>query len=181
MCLCGKIEAAMMPDFKRFSAIGMFADFNLRQLTTIFEKTESVIFKKSDVILDSKSTRIGLYFVIEGTVKIYSMVEDQELAISVLQPGDSFGEISVVEGGAPSATVRAEEDSVLYFLSQHSFRDLVESNSVLGAKMWESLTRLLISRVKKTNATIQEYFGLNKALCENPKFREFYQLCQFGR
>lgn len=170
----------MKPDFNRFSAIGMFADFNLRQLTTIFEKTESLNFKKGEMILDPGSTRIGLYFVIGGTVKIFTVVEDQEVPIGALPQGESFGEISVVEGGTPSAMVRAEEDSILYFLSRQSFRDLVESNSVLGSKMWEALTRLLIARVKKTNATIQEYFGVNKALCENPKFREFYQLCQFG-
>lgn len=170
----------MVPDFKLFSAIGMFADFNLRQLTTIFEKTESLSFKKGETILDPASKQIGLYWVIAGAVRVYTVVDQKELTISVLQPGESLGEISVVEGGAPSAIVRADEDSVLYFLSRQAFEDLVESNSVLGSRMWQALTRLLIARVRKTNATMQEYFEVNKALCENPKFREFYQLCHFG-
>lgn len=170
----------MPPDFKLFSAIGMFADFNLRQLTTIFEKTESLSFKQGETILEPVSKRIGLYWVIAGSVQIVAPIEQGEVTISVLHPGDSLGEISVVEGGAPSAMVRAAEDSVLYFLSQQAFHELVESNSVLGSRMWQALTRLLIARVRKTNATIQQYVEVNKALCENPKFREFYQLCNFG-
>lgn len=170
----------MMPDFKRFSAIGMFADFTLRQLTAIFEKIQAKAYGKGEIILQPGSTDLGFYFVIEGTVRIYTMVEEEEVTLGVLYPGEFFGEISVIEGGAPSAIARAEEAALIYFLPRDQFYELAESSTSLAAKLWEALTRIMISRMRKTNATIQQYFGVNKALCKNPKFREFYQLCQFG-
>ena len=170
----------MMPDFKRFSAVGLFQGFTLHQLTAIFEKVQSKSFGKGAKILDSTSTDLGFYFVIEGAVRISALVDGQEMILSMLYAGDFFGEASVVEGGAPMAEVHAEEATVAYFLARTDFLQLTEGNSALAARFWESLTRNLIARMKKSNATIQEYFSVNRQLCENPKFRELYRLCQFG-
>ena len=137
-------------------------------------------FEKDAKILDSGSTALGFYFVIEGAVRICTEVDGLEMILSMLYPGDFFGEASVVEGGAPMAEVRAEEATVVYFLPRNEFIQLTEASHTLAARFWEALTRHLIARMKKSNATIQEYFSVNRQLCENPKFRELYRLCQFG-
>ena len=170
----------MMPDFKRFSAISLFQGFSLHQLTGIFERVRAKQFPKGSVILNSTSSELGFYFVIEGAVRIATEVNAQEITLSMLYAGDFFGEGSVVEGGAPSAEVRAEEDTTVYILPSKDFFELTEGSAALAARFWEALARTLISRMKRTNATIQEYFAVNRALCENPKFRELYRLCQFG-
>lgn len=170
----------MTPDFKRFSAVGLFSGFTLHQLTAIFEHVQARSFPKGQRILDAGSSDLGFYFVIEGAVRISIQVDDQEMILSMLYAGDFFGEASVVEGGAPGAEVRAEEATVVYFLPRHDFLQLTESSSQLAARFWESLSRNLIARMRKSNATIQEYFSVNRQLCENPKFRELYRLCQFG-
>jgi CRP/FNR family cyclic AMP-dependent transcriptional regulator len=170
----------MDPDFKRFSALRFFAGFNLRQLGMIFEKIEARVCRPGQIIIGSALTDPGFQFVIEGSVRIYVTVESQELTLTLLSVGDFFGEASVVEGEAPTALVRAEEPTLIYFLSRKAFMELVETNQTLAARLWEALARSLITRMKNSNATMRAYFGLNKALCENPKFREFYQLCHFG-
>lgn len=170
----------MVADFKRFCCIGLFSGLNLHQLTTIFDRIQAIRVAKSETVLDSTSKQIGLYFVIEGMVRVAYEVDRLDMPVTVLNPGDSFGEISMIEGGIPSARVQAEEDSLLYFLPRQSFFDLVQSDPTLGATLWEALARMLVGRVRRTNDTVRQYFGVNKALCENPKFREFYRLCQFG-
>jgi len=170
----------MTPDFKRFSAISMFSDFTLRQLTPIFDKIQAFSYAAGEIILQPGSTRIGLYFVIDGLARIYTNVEDQEITLAAIHPGDFFGEISVVENRPPSAFARAEEETLIYFLSQKDFQDLTAEGSTLAAKIWEALVRVVITRLTKSNGMVLQYFHMNKALCENPKFREFYQLCQFG-
>jgi signal-transduction protein with cAMP-binding, CBS, and nucleotidyltransferase domain len=175
-----KMVFIMMPDFKRFSAIGLLQGFSLHQLTGIFDRVQARQFPAGSVILNSASTDLGFYFVIEGAVRIAIQVNEQEIPLSMLYAGDFFGEASVVEGGAPAAEVRAEEDTVVYLLPSKDFFDLTENSPALAARFWEALTRTLITRMKKANATIQEYFSVNRALCENPKFRELYRLCQFG-
>lgn len=168
------------PDFKRFSTISLFSDFTLRQLTPIFEKIQAISYASGEIILQPGSTRIGLYFVMDGLTRIYTHVEDQEITLAAIHPGDFFGEISVIEKRPPSAFARAEEETLIYFLPESDFHDLAGSGFALAAKIWEALARVVITRMTKSNSMVLQYFHMNKALCENPKFREFYQLCQFG-
>ena len=170
----------MTPDFKQFAGLSLFNGLSQQQLMAIFERVQARSFAREAKILDSNSTELGFYFVIEGAVRILIVVDGQEMTLSMLYPGDFFGEASVVEGGAPTAEVRADDATVVYFLPRQEFLQLMESSSQLAAHFWESLSRSLITRMKKSNATIQEYFSVNRQLCENPKFRELYRLCQFG-
>jgi len=158
----------------------MFQDFTVQQLNPIFEKIQAFSFPAKQLILQPGSQQIGFYFVIEGSARISVHVEDQEITLALVYPGDFFGEVSAIEGGAPSAFARAEEPTTIYFLSRENFHELTTDNPAISAKMWESLTRIMISRMKRTTGLVQQYFQMNKALCENPKFREFYQLCQLG-
>jgi CRP/FNR family transcriptional regulator, cyclic AMP receptor protein len=170
----------MIPDFKRFSALRFFSGLNLRQMGAVFEKIQARLYPQGELIIGQRPPDLGFYFVVSGSVRIFVVVDHQELTLSMLSAGDFFGEASVVEGEAPSAFVRSEEATLIYFLPKDSFFGLIESSPALAAQLWEALARTLIARMKKSNATMRAYFGLNKALCENPKFREFYQLCQFG-
>src|SRR4026207_1537478 len=129
----------MQPDFKRFSAHKLFEGLTLHQLTSIFDRLLAKEFKKGDSILNAQTTDLGFHLVIEGFVRIYSKVNDQEMTLTMLEPGDFFGEVSVVEGGTPSAEVRAEEDTVLYLLPRKDFFELAESSTALAAQLWESL------------------------------------------
>src|SRR4051812_18540332 len=106
----------MMPDLKRFSAISLFQRFTVDQLTAVFDRVQAKTCPAGGKILDSSSTDLGLYFVIQGSVRITIQVDSQEMTLSMLYPGDFFGEASVVEGGAPGANVIAEESTTLYLL-----------------------------------------------------------------
>jgi CRP/FNR family transcriptional regulator, cyclic AMP receptor protein len=170
----------MIPDFTRFSALRFFTGFNLRQMGAVFERIEARLYEQGELALGTHQSELGIHYIIDGSVKIYITVEEQELTLGVLTADDFFGEASVVEEQPPSALVRAEEPTLIYFLPKKVFQELVESGTGLSSKLWESLARSLIARMKKSNATMRSYFEVNKALCENPKFREFYQLCQFG-
>ncbi len=171
----------MVPDFKRFSALPFFTGFNLRQMGAVFERIEARLFEQGELVLGKRESELGIHFIVEGSVWIYVQVEGRELTLSVPAANDFFGEASVVEDLPPSALVRAEEPALIYFLPKKAFLELVDAGGPgLSSKLWESLARSLIARMRKSNATMQSYFEVNKALCENPKFREFYQLCQFG-
>lgn len=170
----------MVPDFKLFSALGFFSGFSLRQMGAVFERIEARLYEQRELVLGRRNSELGIHFIVKGSVRIYVDVEQQELTLSVLTANDFFGEASVVEDQPPSALVRAEEPTLIYFLPKRAFLELVEAGPGLSSKLWESLARNLIARMKKSNATMRSYFEVNKALCENPKFREFYQLCQFG-
>lgn len=65
----------------------------------------------------------GWYLVASGVVKICRYTEDgREHILALMQPGDSFNEVSVLDGGPNPATTIAHTDTVLWRVSREDFR-----------------------------------------------------------
>jgi uncharacterized membrane protein len=91
------------------------------------------------------------YIVQVGRVAIVHPDEvGHEVRLAVLGPGDFFGDISLLDGGPRTATVRADGDAILLTLSRHDFLEFVKRNpsssihilTVLGQRQREMLERM---------------------------------------
>jgi CRP-like cAMP-binding protein len=56
-----------------------------------------------------------------------------------LGPGDYFGEIALIDGGARTATITAVSDGKAYGLTPWSFRPLVEGNASIAWPLLEAM------------------------------------------
>lgn len=63
--------------------------------------------------------------------------------VNRLGPGDSFGEMSVIDGGPRSATVRAATDLRCHGLTSWEFKPLVDANPEIAWALLETLTERL--------------------------------------
>lgn len=64
-----------------------------------------------------------------GKVKVSRMDgEGKEVILTMLGESDFFGEISIIDGLARSATVTAMEDSKLFVIQREDFLDLLHSH-----------------------------------------------------
>ncbi len=85
-----------------------------------------------------------------------------EINIAVLNPGDFFGEISLLDGGPRTATVRAQGELILLTLSRHDFLTFLESHpkaaihilTILGQRHRDMLEKL--RGVKNVNEIMEE-------------------------
>ena len=64
-------------------------------------------------------------------------------AVGTLGPGDSFGEVALVDKSARSATVTATSPMVAYALPVWSFRPFVEQRPELAWKLLQTLAGML--------------------------------------
>jgi CRP/FNR family transcriptional regulator, cyclic AMP receptor protein len=103
------------------------------------------------------------YLIQVGRVSVnYPDETGREVTIAVLGPGDFFGEISLLDGGPRTATVRAAGEVVLLSLSRHDFLEFLKKYpsaaihilTVLGQRQREMLVKL--RGVKNVNEVIQE-------------------------
>jgi CRP/FNR family cyclic AMP-dependent transcriptional regulator len=85
-----------------------------------------------------------------------------EVTLAVLGPGDFFGEISLLDDGPRTATIRAEEDVKLLTLSRHDFLEFLRRHpsaaihilTVLGARQREMLQKM--RGLKNVNELMEE-------------------------
>jgi len=89
-----------------------------------------------------------------------------EVTLAVLGPGDFFGEISLLDDGPRTATIRAEEDVKLLVLSRHDFLEFLKRHpsasihilTVLGARQREMLQKM--RGLKNVNEVAAEQMSL---------------------
>jgi CRP-like cAMP-binding protein len=133
-------------------------------------------FSPGTRILEENYIGIKLYVLVEGRVRVYRHMGGTQLLINTLGPPETFGEISVIDGGLASASVEAETDVVALSLQNNDFHALMESSVTLRAKVLENLLKTMCQRIRSTTNQVQDYFAINQALCQNENFRKFYQL-----
>src|ERR1041384_5859037 len=89
-------------------AVPLFASFpeeQLRMLTTMVTRRSA---SRNTTIMSSGTPTHSLYIVLSGRLKVMmSDSEGKEVILSILGPGEFFGEMGLIDDEPPSATVVA--------------------------------------------------------------------------
>jgi CRP/FNR family cyclic AMP-dependent transcriptional regulator len=94
----------------------------------------------------------SVYLLLEGTVKIYvSKADGREVILAFLGPGDTVGEMSLIDSAGRSANVVTTEPSRLLWMDRSSFQSCLRSMAPLAV----NLVRLLSNRLRLANEQIQ--------------------------
>jgi CRP/FNR family transcriptional regulator len=93
-----------------------------------------------------------MYIVLDGKVKVVQTTEDgKEILLAIHQSGDSFGEMSLIDGKTSPATVISTENSVAAIISKKDFYSILETQR----KVLNNLLLLLCSRYRESWEKIQ--------------------------
>src|SRR5207253_6561150 len=86
----------------------------------------------------------SLYLIASGKVKIsLSGEKGREIILSVLGPGEFFGEMSLLDGEPRSASVISQTQSQFYILNRDTFDDFVRRSPQTGLKILAEMSRRL--------------------------------------
>lgn len=77
-----------------------------------------------------------LLFLLSGRLQAVDMTESGcEIGLSFLEPGDYFGELSIIDGMPRSASVIACQPSMYALLSRHHALELIHNNPLVAERM----------------------------------------------
>jgi CRP-like cAMP-binding protein len=94
----------------------------------------------------------ALYGIAEGLIRIWVSGDGgKELTLGLLEPGDVFGEIALLDGLPRSASVEAIEDSLLVMVRREAFLPLLEAESGLARHVIELLCERLRESTKRAS------------------------------
>jgi len=109
------------------------------------------IERHATVLLTGERTD-NVYFVLRGSLKV--LVSDdygREVILSILGPGELFGEMGVIDDHPRSATVIAAQPSELVVISKEAFKRILAENFDLSL----AIMRGLVHRLRSADRTIE--------------------------
>jgi CRP-like cAMP-binding protein len=152
--------------FKKTTVLNSFSDNEIRIFTKFLHKRE---FMANEVIFRQGDSGYGFYFIFEGSVNIYAnhlnnnMLDHGELVIR-LDRRQYFGEMGLLEEfNRRSATVVANEHTVLLGIFKPDLDKMLEVYPVLGAKFLRETALIMANRMGQLT---REIMSLKKKIKE---------------
>ena len=124
--------------------VPIFAELEEKDLLRVVKLGTSQKYKKGNIVVLEQESGAALFVIITGKVKVVRMDEDgREVILSMFGPGEFFGEMSLLDGLARSASVVATVKSELFMIHRRDFLELLnEFPSVTISLLAELAMRL---------------------------------------
>lgn len=108
---------------------------------------------QGEVLIEAGKPVDALYVIVQGLFEVSADESDTRLAL--LGPGDLAGEMSLLEGTAPTETVRALENSITLTLPHAALAERAEQAPEFDARLHRTLARLLAGRLRTANRRLR--------------------------
>jgi CRP-like cAMP-binding protein len=145
--------------------LGLFAGLDFQTLKELSVLFEAKIYNKDEIIFHEDSVGNSMMVITSGKVRVSQKPDpNTEETLIVLNEGDVFGEMALIEDLPRSATTIAHTDAVILEISRTSFLNFIHKNCESGVKILLELSRILSSRLRETDNKIKAFVNLTKWL-----------------
>ena len=121
-------------------------------------------FTAGHPIFEEGEVGTEMYVIQSGTVEIFKRSRrGEEKLLATLEKGDFFGEMSILEDVARTASARAKTDVELVRINQTTFDEMLRHNAEIAVRMLRKLSR----RLRETTKLLEQSTGAAPALDES--------------
>lgn len=125
--------------------VSLFETLDREVLQALGDRLIERRFDRGQVVFTEDESGDYMYIVYEGRVKVSRWLPDgREVLLAFRGPADFFGEMALIDGHSPPATITAVAASSILSLSRPSFRDLLTRPAFA-----EALMRTLTARCRE--------------------------------
>jgi CRP/FNR family cyclic AMP-dependent transcriptional regulator len=136
----------------------LFREFAPRILEQLASHMTRKSVPRNTIIFARGDPGSGLMGVLSGTVKISLLSTDgRELVINLIQPGEIFGEIALLDGHPRTADATTVSDCELIMIERRDFIPFVQSQPEVAIKFIE----VLCARLRRTSGQLEDAVFLN--------------------
>jgi CRP/FNR family cyclic AMP-dependent transcriptional regulator len=125
-------------------AVPLFSSFPDEQLRMLASVVTRRSVPRSTTIMASGDATDSLYIVLSGRLKVMmSDAEGKEVILSILGPGEFFGEMGLIDDAPRSASVVAIEPCELLCIAKRDFKKCLAENVEMAMAVMRGLVRRL--------------------------------------
>lgn len=115
---------------KALRAVPDFAEMEENTVLAIVGASANLWYPARSTVFERGESGEALYIVLSGAVRI---VDEDDQEVAVIEPGDHFGELSLLLHTTHSKTAVAAEESELMVIPKGPFQELLSGNPELAA------------------------------------------------
>ncbi len=141
-----KIATYVLMQFIKFYANSHFIPEIVEMLSSIDKKNLinnesklkklSSVYKNNEMLFCEDEPGYEAFIIKKGRVKIAKVINDQEVVLAFLKPGDIFGEMAILNDTKRAASaIASEEDTECLVLNIENFNNIIQKNVTLAVKL----------------------------------------------
>ncbi len=153
-----ELEAAAIPKERiTFKNLNILRRLNEIELQTVKQYMRPMRFKESDIVFQEGDPGDKIYFILSGGVSVLASLAQngRDRRLTTFGEGVFFGDMSILEGQPRSATVRADTDTEVLFMTVDDFEHLVTAHPHIASKVLLGMARELSYRLRLTTAEVR--------------------------
>jgi len=139
-----------MDDRDLLRTVPIFSELSDPDVASLAQLMTRRKYPKDGVVFFENEEGDSFFMIVEGRIKVTILGDDgREVILSMLGPGDFFGEMALLDNEPRSATAIAAEDSELLCLARSDFQGVATKRSITSA-----LIKILTARLRRANHQI---------------------------
>jgi CRP/FNR family cyclic AMP-dependent transcriptional regulator len=123
----------------------LFQSLTKSQLGTVLETSKEVDHPAGSTVVAEDDLGVGFHLIVDGT----AIVSQKGRRLRRLVPGDSFGDIALIDGRPRTATVRAETPLRTVSMTVWDFKPLLSEHPQISYRLLLELCRRLREAEKR--------------------------------
>lgn len=143
--------------------VKIFAGMDDGQLERFVQFMEIAKARQFSDIVKQGDPGDAMYLVLEGEVRVRLMIGGKESILTVLGPGEFFGEIALFDHGARSADVVANLETTLLKISASGFQKLAVEAPDLATPFLLAMGKTLTQRIRADNKRYRDSISFARA------------------
>jgi CRP-like cAMP-binding protein/small-conductance mechanosensitive channel len=132
--------------------ITLFSTLEAQELRLLADAIVLHYIEAGKDIIQEGDTSTSMYGLAEGLLEVTVNNSGKSLVVAEMEPGNFFGEMSMLAGEPRSATVTAVVDSMVFELQRESFSQVLNAREGLA----ESISQLVVERQMSNNEKLQD-------------------------
>ena len=143
---------AMLSNLDLIRRVRLFSMLTPEQAQTVADSVTKRRFKRGEIVVEQGTHSNALFILLNGRARVLTADHrGREVIMAVLESGDYVGEMSLIDGEPPSATVRCEAPCDMLVLGRHEVARVLPD----PGSMAYGIMRGLVARLRNADRQIE--------------------------
>ena len=148
-------------DFRPFlPQLPVFEAFDEAEVAEVLDAARLVELPRGHGVFALGQPPAAAFVVLRGAVEIFAGLGGRTRRVAVLGPGQIFGYMSLLEGGAHGSSARVREASILLEVPRNAFEELYFGARPVATALHHAIQRSLLASLAQTNRHLTRLISL---------------------